>query len=68
MLKGHASRRLRVLRLLTGHFMVPLWLIALLATAGNQDSSTWFMLLFASAAYVIYIALAGSWSWFGIYM
>jgi hypothetical protein len=68
MLKSFASRRFRVLCVLTGHLLVPLWLIALLGTAGNQDASTWFVLLFASAVYVIYIALAGSWSWFGIYM
>jgi hypothetical protein len=48
--------------------MMPLWLVALLSTAGDQDASTWFMLLFTAAAYIAYISLAGSWSWAGIYL
>src|SRR2546422_11743153 len=68
MLRGYSRRRLRLLGILTVHVLMPMWLITLLATAGRQDSSTWFMLLFASAGYVAYISQAGAWSWFGIYM
>src|SRR5215475_10357533 len=68
MLRSHAARRLRLLGIVTLHGLLPMWLIALMATAGNQDSSTWFMLLFASAAYVAYISLAGAWGWLGIYL
>src|SRR5262245_15665358 len=67
MFKGHALRRLMLLGLIVGHILVPLGLIDLMATAGKQDSSTWLMILIATATYIAYIALAGAWSWFGIY-
>ncbi len=68
MLRSHAARRVRLLGIVITHVLMPIWLIALLATAANQDSSTWFMFLFATAAYVAYISLAGAWTWFGVYL
>src|SRR6185436_2265282 len=68
MLKNYALRRLQLLGGLVAHLIVPFWLIAQMATTGNQDTSTWLMHLFAAATYVAYISLAGTWSWFGTYI
>jgi hypothetical protein len=68
MLKNYALRRLQLLGVGVVHLIVPIWFIAQMAATGNQDTSTWLMQLFAAAAYVFYIALAGAWSWFGTYM
>jgi Peptidase family M23 len=67
MLKNYARRRFKLLLVLVPHLLVPAWLIVQLAATGSQDTSTWLMQLFAAAAYVSYMALAGTWSWFGIY-
>ena len=66
-MKGYALRRLRLIAVLVGHVLMPVWLIWLLATMGPQDTSTWLMVLFAAAAYTSYISVAGSWSWLGVY-
>jgi hypothetical protein len=66
-MKGHAVRRLRLLSVLVGHVLLPLWFILLLATMGSQDSSTWLLILIAAASHIAYISVAGAWSWFGPY-
>ncbi len=66
-MKGFAKRRLRVLRILVMHLMLPVWFIVLMATAGREDSSTWLMLMIASVAYLAFLSMAGAWSWFGVY-
>lgn len=66
-MQGYAIRRFRLLWVLVMHAMLPVWLIFLMSVEGRDDSTAWMMLLVASAAYVAYISIAGSWSWFGIH-
>jgi len=68
MLRGYAKRRFRVLRVLIVHMLLPIWFVALLKILGPQDTATWFLVLISAATYVAYISIAGSWSWFGIYL
>jgi peptidase M23-like protein len=68
MLITSAKRRLRVLRVLVVHVLLPMWFVALLKILGPQDTSTWFLVLISAATYVAYISIAGWWSWFGVYV
>src|SRR5262245_46638070 len=63
-----AKRRLRVLRVLIVHVLLPMWFVALMKILGPQDTATWFLVLISAATYVAYLSIAGWWSWFGIYL